>query len=892
MLFVGLHASAQVYNTLPTGAKPYGNQLYIGTNGDIIAGTGSAKFRVIANKKYVDSLLNLNYTKSQIDALLLTKAPASGSANYIQNNNTGTPQSASANITGQFKIDNGSGTTNMAAGIIGINNGVNSTLINGGEITLTTASTSDSSSKAATTAFVKRIKGAASGVASLDINGKVPLSQMSEAILGSINYKGSYNISTNYPALPAAAPSNKGWLYIVVDSGIHTPSGKEYYKGDWYTSNGIQWEVLNQTNKVGSVNGMTGAVTGLMDLNSLQTVTARKIFTEYPVFENGAVFLNGSGPSLYNSANTFATSFAYEPGATTNTIYRFRPFPVNTINQIAITRDFEAGATIGASTTGNAATATDAAKWNGNTISSSTPTTGQFIVYNGSNYIPKTITATSPIAFNATTSDISLNVAAAKTALGINDGSTLNNSISGNAGSATQWGGSGANFSTFGTSLAWLVGADSADGFIKPFSFTNVKASLGINDGSALNNSANWNLYEGGSEVNAVNSVYGLGYDVTVNKWKPINKANYKTWLGTSWQDATNVGNQTSNTVFITGGSRPTTPTGSTVAIEYAGGIGNLFSYDYSTGSPKDLQLQGPGGNVGVGKTPTDRVEVLTNTNETGITISKSSIEGSAGGALTFKNVINNGTYQKVASISGQLLDGGPTTLSGALVFKTKYLNTDVNAAYVAPNGNWGFGGITNPLATIHVNGSAQIDQGITLGYSGDTNYISSREVGQNLNLRGSGTLGIETYTGAGWTRQLTVENNGSVNITGNVTANNLTSGTYSPSVTSPTNTTGTTSIFTSMYTRVGNIVSVTGKVTLTKNITSQNSSVKISLPISSNFDNGQDLIGNGSGNLTGENPSVYIVPDLTDKVAVINIGATPTASATSITYHFTYTIK
>lgn len=638
LIFISFGAFAQTYDNLPSGFVPYGTQYYKNPAGKIIVGTSAGKFRIVSQQKELDSLFALT-TKNpnayvagripfttgantlsssnllkwdnsnqlmDVDGLIIASAIQSKTApsltndvirlgdmgGYIRNNNTGTPQTASANITGTFKLDNGSGTTNMAAGIVAINNGINSTLINGGEITLTTASASDSSSKAATTAFVKRIKGAASGVASLDINGKVPLSQMSEAILGSINYKGSYNISTNSPSLPTAAPSNKGWLYIVVDSGIHTPSGKEYYKGDWYTSNGIQWEVLNQTNKVGSVNGMTGAVTGLMDLNSLQTVTARKTFTEYPVFENGAVFLNGAGPSLYNTDNTFATSFAYEPGATTNTIYRFRSFPINTSNQIAITRDFEAGATIGANTTGNAATSSDAAKWNGHTIASSAPTTGQFIKFNGSNFVSSNIIAASPISFNNSTSEISLNTTAAKTALGINDGSALNNS-------ASKWNGESFNAglnSNPGTLLAY----DNTNNQWRP---TNQSQ---INVASATK----WYTeeYAGATNTNPTGEV--MAFNATTLKWNPTPISNLKPLMPISLQDVTSVGFKTNNLIQVTDAGGSSLSKGLTFYYSPANSAGYIGTYDYPNSLPLNTIINPNGGNVGIGVTPAVKLDV------------------------------------------------------------------------------------------------------------------------------------------------------------------------------------------------------------------------------------------------------------------------------------------
>jgi hypothetical protein len=87
--FIGLTAFSQTSPTLPSGAKPYGNQLYITPNGNIwggVAGTDPNKgYRVIAKKQYVDSLIALRYKKTQVDSLLALKANLSYVNNEITN---------------------------------------------------------------------------------------------------------------------------------------------------------------------------------------------------------------------------------------------------------------------------------------------------------------------------------------------------------------------------------------------------------------------------------------------------------------------------------------------------------------------------------------------------------------------------------------------------------------------------------------------------------------------------------------------------------------------------------------------------------------------------------------------------------------------------------------
>lgn len=122
-------AYSQTSPTLPNGAKPYGNQLYIlPSTGDIWGGNAGYKYRVVAKKSYVDSLNVLGYKKTQVDSLLALKAPSTGSANYI--NNTASLQSAQFNIDGRAKIGSlaiNTSSTNLAPIHVGNRNVLNST---------------------------------------------------------------------------------------------------------------------------------------------------------------------------------------------------------------------------------------------------------------------------------------------------------------------------------------------------------------------------------------------------------------------------------------------------------------------------------------------------------------------------------------------------------------------------------------------------------------------------------------------------------------------------------------------------------------------------------------------------------------------------------------------
>ena len=107
------------------------------------------------------------------------------------------------------------------------------------------------------TKFATAMVGAANGAASLDANGKVPLSQLSDSIVGQVEYKGTWDAATNVPVL-AATPTEKGIYYVTSADG--TFAGITFTTGDWIISNGTAWEKVDNTDAVASVAGRTGVV--------------------------------------------------------------------------------------------------------------------------------------------------------------------------------------------------------------------------------------------------------------------------------------------------------------------------------------------------------------------------------------------------------------------------------------------------------------------------------------------------------------------------------------------------------------------------------------------------------------------------------------------------------
>lgn len=134
-----------------------------------------------------------------------------------------------------------------------------------GAVTLTTADLTDFASAVSTPLAARVLTssvGAANGVAGLDSGGKVPTSQLPAAVLGALNYQGTWNATTNSPSL-VSATGTKGFYYTVSVAGSTNLDGiTQWNVGDHAAYNGTAWEKLDGVaSEVISVAGRTGVVT-------------------------------------------------------------------------------------------------------------------------------------------------------------------------------------------------------------------------------------------------------------------------------------------------------------------------------------------------------------------------------------------------------------------------------------------------------------------------------------------------------------------------------------------------------------------------------------------------------------------------------------------------------
>lgn len=99
-------------------------------------------------------------------------------------------------------------------------------------------------------------KGVSGGVAETDSNNKVASKHMPDSLVGALVYKGTFDASTG--SYPSDSDLATGWYYVADVAG--TINGVTYDVGDWAVYNGTDWDKVDSSDKVSSVNSKTGAV--------------------------------------------------------------------------------------------------------------------------------------------------------------------------------------------------------------------------------------------------------------------------------------------------------------------------------------------------------------------------------------------------------------------------------------------------------------------------------------------------------------------------------------------------------------------------------------------------------------------------------------------------------
>ena len=163
-------------------------------------------------------------------------------------------------------------------------------------------------------------KGVSNGLATLDVNGKVVLTQIPDSVLGQLEYMGTQNFAT----LPTAIQKGQYW--------IASTSGNGYVVGDWAVWNGATFDKVDNTDAVATVAGRTGNVVltksdvGLANVDNTadsakpvstaqQTALSLKANIASPVFTGNVTGLGVATGTSFNSI----TGLSSVVGATSGT---------------------------------------------------------------------------------------------------------------------------------------------------------------------------------------------------------------------------------------------------------------------------------------------------------------------------------------------------------------------------------------------------------------------------------------------------------------------------------------------------------------------------------------------------------------------------------------------
>lgn len=132
------------------------------------------------------------------------------------------------------------------------------------------------------------------------------------AAVGAVVYQGTWDASTNTPAL-ASNVGTKGNYYVVSVAGNTDLNGiTDWVAGDWAIFNGSVWEKVDNTEAVISVNGQTGVV--VLDAANVGAVANT-------VFVNTTGLLTGGGQLTGNVAvDLTSVPIANVTGGVANTV--------------------------------------------------------------------------------------------------------------------------------------------------------------------------------------------------------------------------------------------------------------------------------------------------------------------------------------------------------------------------------------------------------------------------------------------------------------------------------------------------------------------------------------------------------------------------------------------
>ena len=144
--------------------------------------------------------------------------------------------------------------------------------------------------------------------------------------IGALNYKGTWNASTNNPALTSSV-GTKGDYYVVSVAGSTNLDGTTLWGvGDWAVFNGSIWEKVDGGDSGNFVNISVSSLTGYMYANGTSNVTASTTIPNSGL-ANSTITLGNTtltlGGTISNVGNLTVANVTILGGTTNAAVFNF-----------------------------------------------------------------------------------------------------------------------------------------------------------------------------------------------------------------------------------------------------------------------------------------------------------------------------------------------------------------------------------------------------------------------------------------------------------------------------------------------------------------------------------------------------------------------------------------
>ncbi len=143
-------------------------------------------------------------------------------------------------------------------------------------------------------------------------------------VIGALNFKGTWNAATNTPTLASGVGTKGDYYYVSVAGNTNLDGITDWQVTDLAVFNGSQWQKIDNTDQVLSVNGQQGVVVlDAADVGAISSnvdiIAGTGLGGGGNLEANVTVFLANTAvsPNSYGSANTVATFTVDQQGRLT-----------------------------------------------------------------------------------------------------------------------------------------------------------------------------------------------------------------------------------------------------------------------------------------------------------------------------------------------------------------------------------------------------------------------------------------------------------------------------------------------------------------------------------------------------------------------------------------------